>query len=192
MKRGRLLTLALVLILTWGITACQSLASKTLSGWLYILWGDGPPGSEHSSMKTVLIDDRSQWHSLFLDEKLAKPFGGLLALSGKRVRVSLDSTATVLSLQLEETTQKAPQRADLSGLLRVLWYDGPPGSDIGGMEYWLDADWGQSYRLQIDEKLIKPLGEPLTLDGKRVKVVVDLTSSIQGFVLVLSLHLENL
>jgi len=192
---GNLLVFVLALIFV-SITACQPFPQKVLSGWLYILWGNGPAGSDRGSVKTVLIDDRGQWYHLLLDEKLTKPYGGPLALNGKRVKVVLDPTAStpvpiiVLSITLEKIVQDPPQQAELLGWFRVLWYDGPPGSQVGGLEYWLDVDQGPSYRLQIDDKLLKPFGEARNLDGKRVKVILDLTATTPGPILVLSIELQ--
>lgn len=76
----------------------------------------------------------------------------------------------------------------LSGWLNIVWYDGPPGSEIGGIEYWLTDDQGQRYQLLLDEKLAEPLGGSLALNGKRVKIVAKRGA---GALQVLTIEFEN-
>lgn len=84
-----------------------------------------------------------------------------------------------------------PQQVSLSGWFHVIWYDGPPGSGTGGVTYWLDDDQGQSYQLLIDEKLLKPLGGPLALNGQRVKVIAEVLTTPSGALRVLAIELEK-
>lgn len=79
----------------------------TLEGWFHIIWYDGPPGSGIHGEIYVLIDDQGQEYQLQLDLKLTEPFGGVLALNRKRVRVvvevgplGLQGPVRVLSIQL--------------------------------------------------------------------------------------------
>lgn len=51
----------------------------SLSGWFTIIWND--------RTRYFLTDDQGRWTELLLDEELAKPFGGLLALNRKRVTI---------------------------------------------------------------------------------------------------------
>jgi hypothetical protein len=89
------------------------------------------------------------------------------------------------------TACQPTQQVSLSGWFHVIWYDGPPGSGTGGATYWLDDDLGQSHQLLIDEKLLKPLGGPLALNGKRVKVIAEVVTTPPGALRVLAIELEN-
>jgi hypothetical protein len=51
----------------------------SLAGWFHIIWNGGP--------RYVLIDAQGRWTELVLDDSLAKPFGGSLALNRKRVTI---------------------------------------------------------------------------------------------------------
>lgn len=57
------------------------------SGWFTIIWGDGQPGSKIAMESYWLIDDEGRSIPLSLNETLARPWGGVLALNRKRVQV---------------------------------------------------------------------------------------------------------
>ncbi len=83
----------------WPGTAQQA----TVEGWFHIIWYDGPQGSGIKGEIYVLIDDQGQEYRLQLDLKLTEPFGGVLALNRKRVRVVVEQgPVRVLSIQLGE------------------------------------------------------------------------------------------
>ena len=70
-----------------------------LSGWFHVIWNGGP--------QFMLIDDQGGSTRLLLDETLARPFGGPLALNRKRVRIVGERLMTspgairVLSVEFE-------------------------------------------------------------------------------------------
>jgi len=80
-----------------------------LVGQFHVLWGDGPPGSETTEREYWLIDDEERWHRLLLEEKLLDPWGGPIALQGKRVHIRGEtaepsaSIVRVLALQPEKS-----------------------------------------------------------------------------------------
>lgn len=89
--------------LLWAFMA--SAQQAVLEGWFHIIWYDGPPGSGIQGEIYVLIDDQGREYQLQLDLKLTEPFGGVLALNHKRVKVvvefgPLGGPARVLSIQL--------------------------------------------------------------------------------------------
>nr|BAL55180.1 hypothetical protein HGMM_F23G10C33 [uncultured Acetothermia bacterium]BAL60221.1 hypothetical protein HGMM_OP4C857 [Candidatus Acetothermum autotrophicum] len=71
----------------------------TIEGWFHILWYDGPPGSGIKGEIYVLIDDQGQEYRLQLDLKLTEPFGGVLALNRKRVKLVVEQTPGPLGQQ---------------------------------------------------------------------------------------------
>lgn len=77
-----------------------SAQQATLEGWFHIIWYDGPPGSGIHGEIYVLIDDQGQEYQLQLDLKLTEPFGGVLALNYKRVKVIVQGPGQVISIQL--------------------------------------------------------------------------------------------
>lgn len=91
---------------SWLATAQQVL----LEGWFHIIWYDGPQGSGIKGEIYVLIDDQGQEYRLQLDLKLTEPFGGVLALNYKRVKIVVEQApgplgqepVRVLSIQLGE------------------------------------------------------------------------------------------
>ncbi len=89
----------------WGILGIFCLAllaraqQETLEGWLHIIWYDGPPGSGISGEIYVLIDDHGQEYRLQLDLKLTEPFGGVLALNHKRVKLIVEQAPGPLGPQ---------------------------------------------------------------------------------------------
>lgn len=88
------------------------------------------------------------------------------------------------------TACQPTQRVSLSGWFHVIWYDGPPGSDVGGATYWLEDDQGESHQLLLDEKLLQPLGGSVALTGKRVKIIAEVVSAPPGALRVLAIELE--
>lgn len=79
------------------VTAQQA----TLEGWFHIIWYDGAQGSGIKGEIYVLIDDQEQEHRLQLDVKLVEPFGGVLALNRRRVRVVVEHAPGALPLGQE-------------------------------------------------------------------------------------------
>ncbi|HEY45825.1 MAG TPA: hypothetical protein G4O14_03460, partial [Anaerolineae bacterium] len=85
-------------------------AQISRTGWLIVTWGDGKPGSNETSTIITLTDDAGETTPIRLDEALARPYGGILALNRKRVTVKGEwvnvhgmevSTLQVESLQLD-------------------------------------------------------------------------------------------
>jgi M6 family metalloprotease-like protein len=76
------------LMAIWLGTDRPAVAQQTsLSGWFHVIWGDGPPGSNITDARPVLIDDQGRWTGLLLDEGLVRPSGGILAFDRKRVTI---------------------------------------------------------------------------------------------------------
>jgi hypothetical protein len=100
------------LVFALWLTASQLRAQQAaLEGWFHILWYDGPPGSGIQGEIYVLIDNQGQEYRLQLDVKLTEPFGGVLALNRKRVKLTVEQAPgplgqqepmRVLSIQLGE------------------------------------------------------------------------------------------
>ena len=66
----------------------QSGQEVSLSGWFTIIWGDPQPGSNREPVEIyMLTDDTGHSTQLRLTEELAQPFGGVLALNGRRVTI---------------------------------------------------------------------------------------------------------
>jgi hypothetical protein len=68
--------------------AASAEQTATLTGWLTVIWGDGEPGSDYSTMEYWLNQDSGKVTALLIDDKLISKAGGLLAVNGKRVTVS--------------------------------------------------------------------------------------------------------
>jgi hypothetical protein len=68
--------------------AASAEQTATLTGWLTVIWGDGEPGSDYSTMEYWLNQDSGEVTVLLIDDKLISKAGGLLAVNGKRVTVS--------------------------------------------------------------------------------------------------------
>lgn len=113
MQRGRViakssLLIAIFLITPW-ITACQSAQTQqvSLSGWFHVIWYDGSSDSGTGGVTYWLDDDQGRSRQLLLDEKLLEPLGGLFAVNGQRVRVTVEQVTTppgalrVLAIELE-------------------------------------------------------------------------------------------
>jgi M6 family metalloprotease-like protein len=67
--------------------------------------------------------------------------------------------------------QPAASSPGLSGWLTIVWGDGQSGTNKDAQtRYYLTDDFEQTTRLQLSQDLVKPLGGPLTLNGKRVTV----------------------
>jgi hypothetical protein len=68
--------------------ASQQANTETLSGTFHVVWGDPRPNSDlKPKAGYVLSDGRGPWEELLLDNQVAKPLGGPLALNGERVVV---------------------------------------------------------------------------------------------------------
>jgi hypothetical protein len=89
------------LAIALGLMASQLAGAQqvTLEGWFHIIWYDGPPGSGIKGEIYVLIDDQGQEYRLQLDLKLTEPFGGVLALNRKRVKLIVERAPGPLGQQ---------------------------------------------------------------------------------------------
>ena len=104
-----------LLVLLGALAGCGFVSSSPppvtleLVGKFHVLWGDGPPGAETTKREYWLIDDGGGWHRLLVEEELLEPWGGPVALQGRRVRVRVEapdpaaSIVRVLALQLEKS-----------------------------------------------------------------------------------------
>ncbi len=124
--RLSLFVFALALALTgWQPASAQSAQPFSTSGWFSIIWGDGPSGSQTTATAYTLTDDSGQTSLLSMEESLAAPLGGVLALDRQRITVSGVSMMTATSaaggpatIQVSSLTLDAqPESADLSGQL---------------------------------------------------------------------------
>jgi hypothetical protein len=53
--------IGLSLMAIWVGTPRPAVAQQTsLSGWFHVIWGDGPPGSNITDARPVLIDDQGR------------------------------------------------------------------------------------------------------------------------------------
>ena len=125
-----LLVIALLLPLGGQAIAAQRLQSLdteqseqqvSLSGWLTIIWGDPKPGSGGKPIEIyMLTDDTGRSTQLLLNEELARPLGGILALNRKRVIVEGKWVRpTVLETQSVQLDVKSNAPADRSALQSV-------------------------------------------------------------------------
>jgi M6 family metalloprotease-like protein/uncharacterized repeat protein (TIGR01451 family) len=90
----------------------------SLSGWLAVIWGDGPPGSNVNVEEYWLTHDNGQSTRLLLSEELTKPWGGRLALNQRRVTVEgkwtsiavqgIDAAILAQSIRLEAQSRLNP------------------------------------------------------------------------------------
>lgn len=100
--RTKILLILFVFCLSLSISACAPKPSNTvtITGWFSTIWN----GEPHYS----ITDDQGQTTRLVLDEELAKPLGGPLALDRKRVIVSGEivndpqGALRVLSIRFED------------------------------------------------------------------------------------------
>jgi len=105
MHRGRRLVRGLLLAIAFAITPWLTVLQPsraqqaTVEGWFHIVWYDGPPGSGIKGEIYVLIDDQGQEYRLQLDLKLTEPFGGVLALNRKRVKLIVERAPGPLGQQ---------------------------------------------------------------------------------------------
>jgi M6 family metalloprotease-like protein len=91
------------------------------SGWLNIVWGDGPEGA--SETVYTLTDDSGQIIPLFLDEMLSQSVGGVLWFDRKKVNVegvwatflSVKGAATVLLNVTSISLAPSPETGALGG-----------------------------------------------------------------------------
>jgi len=65
----------------------------TLTGWLHVLWADGPSGTEPAGERYVLVDDEGRATELLLAPGGAETTGGVLALNRRRVTVTVERRA---------------------------------------------------------------------------------------------------
>jgi M6 family metalloprotease-like protein len=100
---------------------------------------------------------------------LATVMVAIFLAGGAALMAPLDPNGSVAQAQTED-----PERArmeTLSGTFHILW--GDPHPDSGGnakTETVLVDDQGRQTKLSLEEGQTKPLGGPLALNGKRVKV----------------------
>lgn len=74
-----LLILFLVACLSSLSLASSPEEEVSLSGWFTVIWND--------RTRYFLIDDQGRSTELLMNEEIAKPLGGLLALNRKRVKI---------------------------------------------------------------------------------------------------------
>jgi M6 family metalloprotease-like protein len=104
-----------VILITPRISSPGPSPQSALSGWLHLIWNDRPEASPaEGDARYVLIDDQGKPIEIQLDAMLAKPFGGILALNRKRIRLAGHWTDNVRSrgrfsaqsLQVDRLNQK--------------------------------------------------------------------------------------
>jgi hypothetical protein len=86
-----LIVVLLQLLMVCGISLAASTAlaqEVTITGWFHVIWSDSSQGQAEEDHFYAVTDDLGGWFRLTMDEQLARPFGGPLALNGKRVRIS--------------------------------------------------------------------------------------------------------
>ena len=82
--------------------------TDVLVGQLYVLWGDGEPGSGVQRTEFRLVDDRLRTYRLAISEALLRRWGGLLRLNRQRVAVAIDAAARQAdALVVRDLTPKA-------------------------------------------------------------------------------------
>jgi M6 family metalloprotease-like protein len=87
---------ALIAIATIGLTPILEVYAAprnapggvTRTGWLTLTWGDGQPGTGLASNLLELVADDGQVTPLLLEEALARPLGGLVALNRRRLSLT--------------------------------------------------------------------------------------------------------
>ena len=108
--------------------------------------------------------------------------------------LSAQTGPSPLSDSVPKNVEKAKPdttQASLSGWFHIIWADRPSGSHPEpATRYILIDDQGQWIRLLLEESLVKPLGGPLALNRKRVKIMGARVSESPGTVRVLSIKLE--
>ena len=82
----------------------QAAETQSITGWLSIIWGDGPQGSESAGPLYFVTDGAGTTTRLDLDENTALPDSGLLALNRQRVTVSGTAVQPAV-LQAESVAQ---------------------------------------------------------------------------------------
>jgi hypothetical protein len=156
-------------------------------GWFIAIGADGLV-STTKGVKYWLIDDAGTWYRLLLEEKLLKPFGGLLALNGQWVKIKADVLASralqVRTIKLEEPPHPSPQ------ITFSAWFIDSLALGIESTGYWLVSDQGGQRRLLLDRQLMESFGEPAIIVGKRVKVLADVLTPI--WLWVRSIELDQL
>ncbi|MEI6043269.1 MAG: fibronectin type III domain-containing protein [Chloroflexota bacterium] len=84
----------------------NSAGTTTLTGNLTMLWGDPAPSSNKASVTLYYLqEDNGQTHRLILPEALTAPYGGILALTQKRVTLVVGNAITAPTA---ETLQAGP------------------------------------------------------------------------------------
>lgn len=91
--KSRFLRFALFTAFLFGgirpAVSAYALRLESLSGWFSIIWGDAQDGT--TAAQYYLRTDDGIQRELLIDESLAMPPGGILALNGKRITVTGDS-----------------------------------------------------------------------------------------------------
>jgi M6 family metalloprotease-like protein len=80
---------ALGLLALLAVAASPAVAQReSLSGWFELIWSYNPQASAPKGVKYFLVREGGEMTELLLDERLLQPYGGPLALKGKRVAVA--------------------------------------------------------------------------------------------------------
>lgn len=88
----------------WQPALAQSAQPQTMSGWFTIVWGD-VRSNGGGTASYLLTDDTGQTLALAMNETLAAPLGGVLALDRHRIRVAGTPQASAAALGSAPTFQ---------------------------------------------------------------------------------------
>ena len=111
----------------------QTAPDETLSGVFSVLWGDPRPGSgEEAEIRFMLTDDRGEETEL-LDQSVARPAGGPLALNGEQVTV--EGTSVSADQPLERVRVQEIELARDEATSRAAAAE--PASAISGAQPWV-------------------------------------------------------
>jgi M6 family metalloprotease-like protein len=116
-RSGMLFAAIALLIAGFNAPSAKAQSAESLSGWFTILWGDGVDGVTSFQEYHIQTDDGKSVRVL-MDESVAQPWGGILALNGSKVTVQgawnlnaaaagSQSTFQVTSLNVEQTDLNA-------------------------------------------------------------------------------------
>jgi M6 family metalloprotease-like protein len=88
--RGFLAAVFIAILAFSGLqpVGAQEAGAQSITGWLSIIWGDGPQGSDSIGPLYFITDESGTTTRLIVDENASLPAGGLLALNRQLVTVS--------------------------------------------------------------------------------------------------------
>jgi len=110
----------------------------------------------------------------------------LLTIAGCAAPQDIERTPTFTAPTQKPATATIPPPTSEPNLITVTgWF-----TTIwnGEAHYSITNDQGQTFKLQLDEELTKPLGGPLELDRKRVTITGELISEKPATIHVLSIQ----